>query len=345
MQPDERNAIRSYLQRCEVRLSTLHRIATAFIGGAGLLLLFPVFFKDVIATIIDVLLHHAENQYTWLGAEGGTALTIVLFAVLAYPLALSLIIPLYGVYLLLKDIVHFYFTLYAPGFDNSVVNPTFALGGILFSPDESPTAKKEVMRYEYTADNMKYAMPFSLERRRYYFDTVAENTNGKIRTPSRPATLYNDFADQIDEESFRHFNTALGITRSMERDLIKEVAVTEMALVRHIMYLRRLVLRYMKTLLMFIWTTIISFLMLPFVKDDRLPTFLILGIGYVVWSWAVLRIIQMPISWIYRHRDHKIEWDQVDPQLTLMERDVWRYCQAARYISLAGFILALLSLV
>ena len=29
----ERNAMRAFLQRCEVRLSTLHRIATAFIAA------------------------------------------------------------------------------------------------------------------------------------------------------------------------------------------------------------------------------------------------------------------------------------------------------------------------
>jgi len=35
--PDERAAMRAYLQRCEVRLSTVHRVATALLSGAGIL--------------------------------------------------------------------------------------------------------------------------------------------------------------------------------------------------------------------------------------------------------------------------------------------------------------------
>ncbi len=58
---DERNAMRAYLGRAEVRLSTLHRIATAFIGGAGLLLLIPVFIKDAIDSIMQILLDHLIN--------------------------------------------------------------------------------------------------------------------------------------------------------------------------------------------------------------------------------------------------------------------------------------------
>src|SRR5277367_1692075 len=41
----ERNAMRAYLQRAEVRLSAMDRVATAFISGAGLLVLFPIFFR------------------------------------------------------------------------------------------------------------------------------------------------------------------------------------------------------------------------------------------------------------------------------------------------------------
>src|SRR5262245_32446702 len=119
----ERNAMRAYLQRCEVRLSTLHRIATAFISGAGLLLLIPVFFKDVVDSLLGVLLGQAGNQFVSLGGVGWL-LTGVLFVCLAYPLLLSLVIPLYGVYLLLKDIIHFYFTIYTPGFSENLYNPT-----------------------------------------------------------------------------------------------------------------------------------------------------------------------------------------------------------------------------
>src|SRR5262245_43941875 len=59
----ERNAMRAYLQRCEVRTSTIHRVLTAFVGGAGLMLLIPIFFKEVIDGIISVLLTHIDKVF------------------------------------------------------------------------------------------------------------------------------------------------------------------------------------------------------------------------------------------------------------------------------------------
>src|SRR2546421_12600595 len=42
---------RAYLQRGETRLSTLHRVAGAFLGGAGLLTLLPVLFRETFSTL------------------------------------------------------------------------------------------------------------------------------------------------------------------------------------------------------------------------------------------------------------------------------------------------------
>src|SRR6185369_12845439 len=97
----------------------------------------------------------------------------------------SLVIPLYGVYLLLKDIIHFYFTIYTPGFAEDLRNPTFALTGVLFSVDESPTVKREVMRREYQATRAGFMIPFSKERSELYFDTVIDSTKGHIIPESR----------------------------------------------------------------------------------------------------------------------------------------------------------------
>lgn len=45
--PENKNALRAYLQRAKAKLSTMHRIAGAFLGGAGLLLLLPTSLRDV----------------------------------------------------------------------------------------------------------------------------------------------------------------------------------------------------------------------------------------------------------------------------------------------------------
>lgn len=345
--PDERNALRAFLQRCEVRLSTLHRIALSFIGGAGLLLLIPVFFKDVVADILATLLVNLTNQFPQMGYTGGGLLTAALIGAVLYPLMLSLVIPLYGVYLLLMDVVHFYFTIYMPGSAQQVLNPTFSLSGLTFWSDESPDLKHQIMHYQYLPHQMDYMLPFSDERRATYFNPLIANTNGEIIPATRKletltaAGILPADANLLDVQ---HFNAAFGIARSLDRTLIEDVATTEMTIARYVLYLRRLMLRYVKTLLMFIWTTVVSFMMLPFLHDDRFSPFLVLSLGYLVWSLAVVRLMRLPLTWIYRHRKgEEIDLRHVDAQLTLLERRVTKYCQIAVPTAVIALLLALVS--
>jgi hypothetical protein len=343
----ERNAMRTFLQRTEVRLSTLHRIATAFVGGAGLLLLIPIFFRDVIDSLMIFYLEQFGNLYPQLGQSTGIALSIILFLSLLYPLLLSLAIPLYGVYLLLKDIVHFYFTIYLPGFPQNLLNPTFSLHAIAFSPDESQAAKQEITRFQYQPEHMNFLMAFSEGKRQEYFDNFIKRTKGEIIPRSRriEALIERDaLPEHYDPKEVDRFNAAFGIARSLDRALVEEVAMAEMALVRAVMYLRRLVIRYVKTLLMFIWTTVVAFLMLPFTQSQRYPTLLIVSIGYLVWSVVVLRVIRLPIHWIYRHRLGDVNREHVDAQLTFLERRIEPFCQVAILASIAATLLSLFAL-
>lgn len=343
----ERNAMRAYLQRTEVRLSTLHRIATAFISGAGLLLLIPVFFKDAVDNLLTVLLANTSNQFETLGTLG-IVLTILLYACLLYPLLLSLIIPLYGVWLLLKDIVHFYFTIYMPGFSENLLNPTFALSALMFSVDESPRGKRQVMRHQYDRSHMGYVMPFSEERKELYFDDLIENTDGQIIPSSRSIEELDAagvLPPEVDTQEINRFNAALGIARGLDRTLAQEVAVAELSLARHVLYLRRLVLRYVKTLLMFIWTTAISFMMLPLLKDGRFPIFLVFAAAYFIWVIAVMPIIEWPVTWLYRHRHEKPPIERIDAQLRQMQDLIAPYVKIGIGIVGLALILALASLV
>lgn len=342
----ERNAMRAYIQRCEVRLSTLHRIATAFIGGAGLLLLIPVFFKDAFDSLLAVILTQINNPFSTLG-DAGIVLTGVMYLCLFYPLFLSMAIPLYGVYLLLKDIIHFYFTIYTPGFPEDLLNPTFALTGVTLPLDEAPVAKAEVMRYQYNATQMGFMIPFSKERSGLYFDTIIDSTDGNIIPKTRRIEELQRMGvlpEGNDADNVNRFNAALGLARSLDRTLTEEVAMTEMSLVRHVLYLRRLVLRYVKTLLMFIWTTVVAFVLLPFLKDGRFPPFVLLGAGYAVWALAVMWILDFPFYWLYRHRHSERPKGQVDPQLSLMQDRLERYCKLAIASAVIGLLLAILSL-
>jgi hypothetical protein len=340
----ERNAMRAYLQRMEVRMSTLHRVATAFVGGAGLLLLTPIFFKEVVDGLIAVALANLTLPFDQLAPLANLGLSLLLFGALSYLIVLSLGIPMYSLYLLIKDIVHFYFSIYAPSFSSELVTPSFSLAAVAFSPDESPRAKDEVLRYQYTPGRMDFMLPFSEAKRRTYLDDLYAATEGKI-VPSSRAQIMHSFPTGLSELDVRRFNTALGIARMQDRPLVEEVAITEMLLVRNIIYLRRLVLRYVKALSMFLWTTLVSFLMLPFLKDERLPIFVIFGGGYLLWSLGVLPIIRVPLHWIYRHRhDEHLATEHVDEQLTVLERRVEIFCQLGIAAAALAFVLSLLTL-
>ena len=342
--PEQRNAMRQYLQRCEVRLSTLHRIALAFVGGAGLLLLIPVFLKDAIDNIIMVLLVQMGNQFPQLSLTNGRLLTLVLYIALLYPLLLSLAIPLYGVYLLLKDIVKFYYTIYMPGFPARLLNPSFSLTGLNFWPDESAEVKRQVMHLQYEPEYIDFTIPFSEDRREHYFDTIIEETQGAVIPATRALEELQKLdvlSPETDKKDVLRFNTAMGLARSLDRTLVEDVAIMEMSLVRHVMYLRRLVMRYVKTLLMFIWTTIIAFLMLPLLRIEEFPVFLIMSVGYLVWAMGVMPVILLPLNWSYRHRggNHR-QGRHVDPQLSLLENRVRPFCRAAIVSALLAVIIS-----
>ena len=53
---EERSAVRAYLQRSEVRLSTMHRVASALLSGAGLMVLLPAVERDSVVSVVRALL-------------------------------------------------------------------------------------------------------------------------------------------------------------------------------------------------------------------------------------------------------------------------------------------------
>jgi predicted membrane metal-binding protein len=59
---DDRAAMRAFLQRCEVRLSTAHRVATALLSGAGILVLLPALERDSVMQVLRSLL---AGPVTW----------------------------------------------------------------------------------------------------------------------------------------------------------------------------------------------------------------------------------------------------------------------------------------
>ncbi|MDX2141318.1 MAG: hypothetical protein SF123_24750 [Chloroflexota bacterium] len=342
--PDERNAMRAYLQRTEVRLSTLHRIAIAFVSGAGLMILFPLVLKDEITALLRVFIAFTLDQIP-LFASSEQIIALVMLLALTFPVALSVVLPLYALYLLLKDIIHFYFTIYTPGFPATLHTPSFVLSGITFSPDESAEMKKRIYAYQYNPNAINFMIPFSAEKREMYFDETIDNTNGEIIPRSRHWQHLQQtgaLPDDADWRMVEHFNTAFGLARTLDRKLVEEVATTEASMVRHVLYLRRLVIRYVSALLMFIWTTFVAFIMIPFLQEERLPTFLIMGIGYTIWAIFGLPIMHLPMHWIYRHRKGQVDNRHIDRQMSVLERQMTKFGYVAIALSVIGLALSVI---
>ncbi|MBK9304695.1 MAG: hypothetical protein IPM94_12650 [bacterium] len=302
---DERNAMRAYLQRAEVRLSTMHRVASAFLGGAGLLILFPVFFNEAIASLLKALVVEGRDSYRSVAAF-----------LLGGPLLLSLLTPLFALFLLLRDLVHFYFVGHSPGFPTSLFNPRFVLSGIAFSPDESEQGKKDVQICQYSTDLINFILPFG-ETQAAYYDHVIVSTRHQILPQERSierlcnsGVLARTDDDHlvfvqalVPEKRSTHdidrFNAALGLAGTKDRDLIGEVAKAEASLVRHATGLRRLLPRYIKALLMFIVTTLLAFFIVALVDTGRLPPLRVIAVGYLVWAILTPLVVRLPVRWVY----------------------------------------------
>jgi hypothetical protein len=343
----ERNAMRAYLQRAEVRLSAMDRVATAFISGAGLLVLFPIFFSQAIAGLVG----------TFALSRGSLAQMVLLFI----PFFLSIGLPLYALYCLLRDLTLFYFVGHSPGFPTELFNPRFVFSGVAFSPDESPKVRKEVTLYEYGSDLIDFVLPFG-EAQAEYCDKVIASTREQIipaermtealelqgiieRQPgSNQLLVKTDPPVRKNPGDVLRFNAALGLAGVKDRDLVAEVAKSEASLVRHSIGLRRLVLRYVKALLMFIVTALVTFLLTGLVKDFQHWSHLVMAVGYLVWAVVTPLAVRLPVRrWIYEKSDSRSEnVVRHDSQLVAFENIVLVACAVAGVSAALGLAVILL---
>ncbi len=334
----ERNAMRAYLQRAEVRLSTMHRVAVGFLSGAGLIFLFPVFLKDAILSIVREFLTYAPSVPASSGTLGIISV-VALYLFILYPFVLSLSIPALALVLLLKDIVRFYFMGHAPGFPEEHFNPRFILTGIAFSPDESEAAKSKILAHQYSSDLMNFVISFDEGKAAYYGRLIdkprrmivprtrrlprliergiLENNSGKsldqlddddiVEVKIPDLTANPEVHSQRAVKEIDRFNAALGLSGFLDRPLHEEVAKQEVSLVRHALHLRRMVLRYFQAVMILLWSSLISFMLLPFLQDPqkRFPDLIVFAIGYFVWSLLTPFVVQLPVLWLalYSRKD------------------------------------------
>ncbi|MGC4866453.1 hypothetical protein ACLQ3B_13590 [Micromonospora sp. DT53] len=296
---------RAYLQRGETRLSTLHRVAGAFLGGAGLLTLLPVLFRDTFSQVFSGLI---LLPYPSFPAPGSLQRWLVMV-----PVTLSLVIPLWALYVLLRDLVRFYFTSHHFGAQSGGVSyPRFILSGIRVS-DKSLRNPEFIRQARQELGVTELLVPASaVARQRLLREAHLIGQCKGIEVTSNMTVVQN----KLREFMFNY-------TASMQRTLAQESAKMEASVARHNLLLRVLVLRYAKAFLLTILTTGITIMALVILdlatparradltgspSGEAVPGSLmwlgVLGI-YALWCPVAAFVVRRPVAWIYQELDDK----------------------------------------
>ncbi|MDO8390797.1 MAG: hypothetical protein Q7V57_09930 [Actinomycetota bacterium] len=309
---ESRAAMRAFLQRSEVRLSTIHRVAQALLGGSALILLLPLFLRDAFPKMMTVLISAYDAGQN-------------LFPVAAIGLAATLVIllPVPAIYLLVGDLLGFYFTSNTfgahptgPHAPNRVIfNPRFIIPGLGFNNDELSPATRELLtegRDDEWTRGLLVPRSTDDDGWRDRFDTRTFEVWGTVA----------DAGEAGDTERVRQAFRLAGLNR--DRTLARDVARTEALIARHILAIRTVVLRYSKALLLLIATTVVTLaasgLVDQAVRED--PTngkfvhgfpyryMFLVALAYAIWAPLAARSVTSPLRMIQRrtpgvgeHRD------------------------------------------
>jgi hypothetical protein len=309
---ESRAAMRAFLQRSEVRLSTIHRVAQALLGGSALILLLPLFLRDAFPKMMTVLIsaYDAGQNMFAVGAIGLAATLVIL-------------LPVPAIFLLVGDLLGFYFTSntfgahpagpHAP--QRVIFNPRFIIPGLGFNNDELSPATRELLsegRDDEWTRGLLVPRSTDDDGWRDRFDTRTHEVWGTVA----------DEGTEGDTERLRQAFRLAGLNR--DRTLARDVARTEALIARHVLVIRTVVLRYSKALLLLIATTVVTLaasgLVDQAVREDpsngKLANgfpyryLFLVALAYAIWAPLAARSVTSPLRMIQRrtpgvgeHRD------------------------------------------
>lgn len=296
---DERAAARAFVARCEVRLSTFHRIAVGLLSGAGLLVVLPVVARDSVSGVLRSLLIDGIGV-------SDIALGIGVVAMLAVPVA--------ALWLLFADLTRFYFHANHLGGDGrDVFTPRFTLTSLMLPSDElGPAASAQL--------SARRADPRIVEL------LVPANDRSRRRVDRQLHAYAGLAAGQDDVTRARGL---FELAASASRPLLDEVAKVEHGMARHVLRLRGLVLRYVKALLALLTTALAVYagdaIVAGLDPSEGMTVSGSVALAAVVLIWApvVVLAVTSPVRWIEKlMRDDGAPSTAVaeDPDLTYVER-------------------------
>jgi hypothetical protein len=296
---DERAAARAFVARCEVRLSTFHRIAVGMLSGAGLLVVLPVVARDSVSGVLRSLLIDG------IGAAD-VALVIGVVAMLA--------VPVVALWLLFADLTRFYFHANHLGGDGrDVFTPRFTLTSLQLPSDElGPTAAAQLEASRTDPRIVELLVPTN--------DRTRRRIDRQLQVYAGLETGHDDAA---------RARGLFALAASADRPLLEEVAKVEHGMARHVLRLRGLVLRYVKALLALLTTALAVYVGDAIVAgldpDEGMTVAGNVALAVVVLIWAPVLVLAVtsPVRWIENlMRDDGAPSTAVadDPDLTYVER-------------------------
>lgn len=316
MSQESAAAIRAYLQRCEVRLSTVHRVASALLSGAGLIVLFPALAKDSVARVARALLEGTSDAPHRL---------------LLAALALAAALPLTALWLLLKDLTRFYFAgQHFETASHTAFFPRFAIAGLRVATDDLDDATLAEIE---TARHDPNVRAFLMPENRY--------SRERVDNQARRYGLLPDDGPITDEQ---RRVALLELSATGTRTLAQQAARMEQVLARHVLNLQLLVLRYAKAVLAMLTTAVAMFAAGAAIDHDPATgpsTLLWLAAIILVWAPALIFTITAPVNWIMEIAKSDGASDQAaksDREFTLFEDTAVRVVVASWLFAFAAII-------
>lgn len=318
--PDERAAMRGFLQRCEVRLSTMHRVATALLSGAGILVLLPALERDAVLQVMRSLL---AGPVSW--SRG----------LLAVAVAMSIVLALVVLWLVVIELTRFYFHAnHVVHADGEVFTPRFTLTGLRMPTDEFD----EVTDAAYEAVHSDESTVRLL---------VPGNPRGRARI-DRQLAAYPGLVDDAHANADAARAEALfELAAARRRTMVEEVAKVEYGIVRHMLRLQVIVLRYVKALLVIVVTALASFASAAAVNGQAVISAAderwIAG-TMVLWAPVVLIVVSSPVRWLeslLRSEGAQHTAVSRDAELTQLEEVTARIAAVAWLVSMTSMVLLL----
>ncbi len=295
---DERAAARAFVARCEVRLSTFHRIAVGMLSGAGLLVILPVVARDAVSGVLRALLIGSVEP-------SDIALAVAVVAMLT--------VPAVALWLLFADLTRFYFHANHLGEGRDVFTPRFTLTSLQLPSDElGPGAGAQLAASRSDPRIVELLVPTNDRSRRHV---------------DRQLQVYPGLGTGNDDAA--RAAGLFDLAASSSRPLLDEVAKIEYGMARHVLRLRGLVLRYVKALLALLSTALAVYVADAIVaglgpnedlaNDGRFA----LAAVVLIWAPVVVLAVTSPVRWIENlMRDDGAPSTAVadDPDLTYVER-------------------------